>query len=212
MNELELTKNAITGNREAFCDLYEMYRVRLYRYAYYRLSDRDDAEDAVSSCILSAWEQIRKLREPEAFCAWIFRLLRGACSRIIKEQMDRKKTIPLDMAGGTGMSDSQDDGRTEVAVSSGIADGISASAAGAADMEGHLRGGEKAVDPETSAILMEALGLVDEQTREMVLLSAVGRLTSKDIGEMYEMPEGTVRSRLSRSFAAMRKLMEAGNE
>lgn len=171
MGELELVKASIEGDRDAFCDLYDIYRVRLYRYAYYRLRDRDDAEDAVSSCVLSAWEQISKLKEPGAFAAWIFRILRGSCSKVIKAQIDRKKQIPLDTVEKSEPS-----------------------------------------DPEMSAVLMEALGTLDDKSREMVLLSAVGGLTGKEIGEMYGMPQGTVRSRLSRSFAAMRKLMEAGNE
>ena len=197
MSELELTKAAISGSRDAFCDLYDMYRVRLYRYAYYRLRDENDAEDAVSSCVLSAWEQIGKLREPEAFAAWIFRILRGACGRVIKDQIDRKKIIPLNMTGNAESSEDEDAGKSYEASSSGP-DQTSDSA--------------DAPDPEKSAILMEALSTLDEENREMVLLSAVGGLTGKDIGEMYGMPQGTVRSRLSRSFAAMRKLMEAGNE
>ena len=168
MNESELVKASIDGDRDAFCDLYDLYRVRLYRYAYYRLSDKEDAEDAVSSCVLSAWEQIGRLRDPEAFPAWIFRIMRGSCVKLIKDQINRKKAVSVEP--GTSQ------------------------------------------DLEMSAILMEALDTLDEETREMVLLSAVGGLTSKEIGEMYEMPQGTVRSKLSRSYAAMRKLMEAGNE
>ena len=176
MNESELTVKAIAGSRDAFCDLYDLYRVRLYRYAYYKLSDRDDAEDAVSSCILSAWAEIGKLKDPEAFPAWIFRILRGACAGIIRTQIAGKKADSLD------------------------------------DLEGPSEVRSTAADPETSAILMDALSTLDEESREMVLLSAVGGLTGKDISEMYGMPQGTVRSRLSRSFAAMRKMMEAGNE
>ena len=190
MNELELIKASICGSRDAFCDLYDLYRVRLYRYAYYRLRDRDDAEDAVSSCVLSAWEQIGKLKEPEAFQAWIFRILRGSCAKIIKTQIDSRKIIPLDVTGSTG--DPDNDSNAAVAERSQENSG--------------------AQDPELSAILMEALNTLDEESREMVLLSTVGRLTSRDISEMYGMPQGTVRSRLSRSLAAMRKLMEAGNE
>ena len=196
MSELELTKAAISGSRDAFCDLYDMYRVRLYRYAYYRLRDENDAEDAVSSCVLSAWEQIGKLREPEAFAAWIFRILRGACGRVIKDQIDRKKIIPLDMTGSDEGSEDEDAGKPYEAASGPDQTGDSTDAP----------------DPEKSAVLMEALSTLDEENREMVLLSAVGGLTGKDIGEMYGMPQGTVRSRLSRSFAAMRKLMEAGDE
>lgn len=196
MSELELTKAAISGSRDAFCDLYDMYRVRLYRYAYYRLRDENDAEDAVSSCVLSAWEQIGKLREPEAFAAWIFRILRGACGRVIKDQIDRKKIIPLDMTGSDEGSEDEDAGKPYEAASG----------------PDQMSDSTDAPDPEKSAVLMEALSTLDEENREMVLLSAVGGLTGKDIGEMYGMPQGTVRSRLSRSFAAMRKLMEAGDE
>lgn len=196
MSELELTKAAISGSRDAFCDLYDMYRVRLYRYAYYRLRDENDAEDAVSSCVLSAWEQIGKLREPEAFAAWIFRILRGACGRVIKDQIDRKKIIPLDMTGSDEGSEDEDAGKPYEAASG----------------PDQTSDSTDAPDPEKSAVLMEALSTLDEENREMVLLSAVGGLTGKDIGEMYGMPQGTVRSRLSRSFAAMRKLMEAGDE
>ncbi|MBR2547290.1 MAG: sigma-70 family RNA polymerase sigma factor [Eubacterium sp.] len=196
MNELELTEKAIAGSRDAFCDLYDLYRVRLYRYAYYRLRDRDDAEDAVSSCVLSAWEQIRKLKEPGAFPAWIFRILKGSCAAVIKAQIERKKLISLDPDGKAELSTDGEESRE-----------FEVQTAASGDTEN-----EKAPDPETNAILMEALNTLDEESREMVLLSAVGGLTGRDIGEIYDMPQGTVRSRLSRSFAAMRKLMEAGNE
>ena len=209
MNESELTKSAIAGDSGAFCDLYDLYRVRLYRYAYYRLRDRDDAEDAVSSCVLSAWEQIGKLKDPEAFPAWIFRILRGSCAGIIKTQIDRKKIIPISM---TGSAESGQDGENHVGFEA-EAEGFDDDGAGrAAQAAGPSQVSSAAPDPEMSAILMEALNTLDEESREMVLLSAVGGLTGRDIGDMYGMPQGTVRSRLSRSFAAMRKLMEAGNE
>ncbi len=191
MNEIELTEKAISGSRDAFCDLYDLYRVRLYRYAYYRLHDADDAEDAVSSCILSAWAEISRLKEPGAFPAWIFRILKGACADIIKTQIAQKKIISLDPSE---RADKEQESDTEAACAS------------------QAEGSGSAPDPELSAILMEALGTLDEESREMVLLSVVGGLTGSDISGIYGMPQGTVRSRLSRSFAAMRKLMEAGNE
>lgn len=209
MNELELVKASIEGNRDAFCDLYDLYRIRLYRYAYYKLRDRDDAEDAVSSCVLSAWEQIGKLKDPKAFAAWIFRILRGSCSKFIKDQIERKKLIPLDTIGRVEPSDSGEIQEISdvQAAGPGMAEGESSE-----PLSGPSEVSSAVPDPELSAILMEALGTLDDESREMVLLSAVGGLTGRDIGEMYGMPQGTVRSRLSRSFAAMRKLMEAGNE
>ena len=58
--EIKLAEQARSGSKEAFCELYGMYKDRLYRYALYRLGDPDDAEDAVSECVLAAWQGIRQ--------------------------------------------------------------------------------------------------------------------------------------------------------
>ncbi len=207
MNELELVNKAISGDRDAFCDLYDLYRVRLYRYAYYRLRDRDDAEDAVSSCVLSAWQQIGKLKSPGAFAAWLFRIMRGSCAAAVKDQIARKGTVSLDTSDRT---DSDTDSAVQDMYVVSVSGSDKSASEGSADA-GPSGVSSAAPDPELSAILMEALNALDEESREMVLLSAVGGLTGKDIGDMYGMPQGTVRSRLSRSFAVMRKQLEAGN-
>ena len=67
-------------------------------------------------------------------------------------------------------------------------------------------------DPGMRLMLMEALNKLPEDSREMVLLSVIGGLKSSEIGEIFGMPQGTVRSRLSRSLAAMREELEAGHE
>ena len=57
MKESELVKKAQKGDSDAFCELYNLYKNRLYKYAYYRLSNANDAEDAVMDCVLSAYSQ-----------------------------------------------------------------------------------------------------------------------------------------------------------
>ena len=87
MDNTQLIERAIAGDKDAFCALYDLYKDKLYRYAYYRLGNREDAEDAVSECILSAWKQIGILRSSAAFQTWIFRILSRCCAR-----RDRKST------------------------------------------------------------------------------------------------------------------------
>ena len=58
MNEKELVSMAKNGDINAFCTLYGKYKNKLYSYAYYRLANREDAEDAVQNCVLTAFEQI----------------------------------------------------------------------------------------------------------------------------------------------------------
>ncbi|MBE6027786.1 MAG: RNA polymerase sigma factor [Clostridiales bacterium] len=79
-----LVKEAIAGSKEAFCSLYGQYKDKLYRYALYKLGDPDDAEDAVSECVLAAWKSIGSLRSAEAFGTWIFRILSNCCAAHIR--------------------------------------------------------------------------------------------------------------------------------
>lgn len=83
MNE-KLVNEAIFGSKEAFCTLYGQYKDKLYRYALYKLGDPDDAEDAVSECVLAAWKSIGSLRSAEAFGSWIFKILSNCCASHIK--------------------------------------------------------------------------------------------------------------------------------
>ena len=45
--ENELIKMAKSGDKDAFASLYTAYKDKLYRYAYFKLNDPDDAMDAV---------------------------------------------------------------------------------------------------------------------------------------------------------------------
>lgn len=92
MNE-KLVQEAIAGSREAFCRLYGEYKDRLYRYALYRLGNPADAEDAVSDCILAAWQRISSLRSAEAFSTWIFRILSNCCASRIKEMIGYRENL-----------------------------------------------------------------------------------------------------------------------
>ena len=86
MKENLLVKQAQKGDKKAFCELYSLYKDRLYKYAYYKLSNEADAEDAVMECVLSAFEQITQLKNRDAFCAWIFAILYAKISKLIDSQ------------------------------------------------------------------------------------------------------------------------------
>ena len=96
MSETELVLTAKSGDTAAFSKLYGFYKDKLFRYAYYKLGNVEDAEDAVQTCLLSAFEQIGKLKKADAFSAWIFKILNVCCARAIKEQMRRRHTDELE--------------------------------------------------------------------------------------------------------------------
>ena len=65
----------------AFKELYKTVYQDLYRFALCMMHHPQDAEDAVSEAVLSAYENIHKLRKEEAFRSWIFQILANVCRR-----------------------------------------------------------------------------------------------------------------------------------
>ena len=64
MDEKELVIRAKKGDIDAFCILYDNYIRKLFNYAYYKLGNSEDAEDVVQDCMLTAFEQLGKLKNP----------------------------------------------------------------------------------------------------------------------------------------------------
>lgn len=98
----KLVNEAIAGSKEAFCSLYGEYKDRLYRYALYRLGDPDEAEDAVSECVLAAWKSIGSLRSAGAFGSWIFRILAACCAARIRSAISTRENLGRVYDAGPG--------------------------------------------------------------------------------------------------------------
>lgn len=91
-----LVRRACGGEPEAFGELYEMYAKELYRYACYVLGSRQLAQDAVQDAVCAAFQQISSLRKPEAFKAWLFKILSNVCNKHIAEKSRQRNTVPID--------------------------------------------------------------------------------------------------------------------
>ncbi len=80
-----LVERARSGDLEAFTQLVEMAFPRLKGVAYLILRDADRAEDAVQEALVAAWQDLRALRDPDAWDAWLRRLLVRTCYRLAKK-------------------------------------------------------------------------------------------------------------------------------
>jgi RNA polymerase sigma-70 factor (ECF subfamily) len=70
----ELVKQARDGNRFAFDQLIDRYQGDIYRMIYYRIRARMDAEDLTQDVFIRAYRSISRLREPDRFRSWLFRI------------------------------------------------------------------------------------------------------------------------------------------
>ena len=168
MKQKTIIEQAVKGDPEAFCELYGLYKDRLFRYAFYRLEDTASAEDAVSECVLAAWKGIGSLRNPKAFSAWIFRILNAVCAKQIRVRITERN-----------------------------------------NMQELFKETHRIVPDSSRALeLSDALGKLTDEEREIVLLSIVAGLKSREIASMFGMTAGSVRSKLSRSLSKMKQYLE----
>jgi RNA polymerase sigma-70 factor (ECF subfamily) len=94
----ELVRRAIEGDHDAFSSLVDASVDRLYGVATLILRDPDRAQDAVQEALVSAWKDVRALRDPDAWDAWLHRITVWACYRVAKKERRRKmvelKVVP----------------------------------------------------------------------------------------------------------------------
>ena len=71
----ELVRRAQKGDVEAFGELYENFRVSIYRYMFYRTSDTQTADDLTSEVFLRMIRNLAGYQVQEAtFQAWLFQI------------------------------------------------------------------------------------------------------------------------------------------
>jgi RNA polymerase sigma-70 factor (ECF subfamily) len=85
----QIVEQAISGDHDAFSILARASIGRLYAVASLILRDGDRAQDAVQEALVSAWRDVRAIRDPDAWDAWLNRLTVRACYRAARNYRRR---------------------------------------------------------------------------------------------------------------------------
>jgi RNA polymerase sigma-70 factor (ECF subfamily) len=85
--ESALVLAAMEGQRMAFQQLMARYEEKVYRMIYFRTHDRLDAEDICQEVFIQAFKCLRRLKDPERFAGWLFRI----ASNRIKDHYRKKR-------------------------------------------------------------------------------------------------------------------------
>jgi RNA polymerase sigma-70 factor, ECF subfamily len=90
----ELLERIAAGDEGAFCQLYERYFPRVYRFASRRLSNRADTEEAVQEVFINVFSSLDSFRREGPFAAWVL----GVARRTVASRFKKKRhaTVPLD--------------------------------------------------------------------------------------------------------------------
>ena len=98
-----LVDRAKQGDGEAFDALARAAGDRCMAIAVRILRDVDLAEDAVQAALITAWRELRSLRDPEAFEPWLHRILTHACyaeARRRRRWSTAIRVLPIEATSG----------------------------------------------------------------------------------------------------------------
>lgn len=169
MDKVELAKH---GDNEAFTELIEENKLKMYKTAKAILKDEDDVCDAIQDALMSAYQNLKKLNNNDFFSTWLIRILINKCYDICNKN---KKRMAVDIDETTDeelkVYDTYDEG-------------------------------------DVSAILND----LDEDIRSVTVMYYYDDLSVKEISDIIGIPEGTVKSRLSRARTKLYDVLNKGGE
>lgn len=93
MSVEDKVKRAKKGNQDAFQELIEEHKYKLYRMAYFYVNQEADALDIVQETVYKAYKSIKKLKDASYFSTWITRILINTSMDFIKKN---KKVLPYE--------------------------------------------------------------------------------------------------------------------
>lgn len=174
------------GHTAAMEDLLLRYQDRLFNTILRIVGHPEDAADLVQETFVSAIQHLGSFQGNSTVYTWLYRI---AVNRSLTHRRAARyrKTSPLDGNRATSGDDQADGLRLQLSQSKEHDP--------AADAEMRM-------DHE---LLLGALGALEPEMRAIIVLRDIDECDYEQIGEILELPLGTVKSRLFRARAALRE-------
>lgn len=169
------------GHEEQFLAAFEEYSDALFRHAYLRVSDREQAIDLVHDTFTKAWSFIRNGHEIDAYRPFLYKILNNK----IVDTYRRRKESSLDaMMEGEGVDES-----AFAELSEDTTERIAAT-----------------IDGRQAVKLLETL---PDEFREVLVLRFIDGLGPKEISALTEETENVVSVRIHRGLKRLRDTINA---
>jgi RNA polymerase sigma-70 factor, ECF subfamily len=174
------------GETGAFDELVLRHQDRVHRLARRLLGDAESALDAAQETFVRAWRALPRFQGASRFSTWLTRIAINQCRNELRRRRTVKHTRPLSL-------DAPVPGTTTRRVDT--------VAGGEPDPWEQARGNE------VGRALSRALAEMPPEAREVLVLRDVEDLSYEDMAELLDVAVGTVRSRLHRARADLRRRM-----
>ncbi|MFC1553708.1 RNA polymerase sigma factor [candidate division KSB1 bacterium] len=179
-NEKLLIYRVRNGDRTAFREIVEHYKKSVYYYAVQFLHDHHDAEDVSQEVFLKMFRSLDKFREKSKISTWLYRITFNTC---IDKKRCKKSNVLL-------FQENNEIDETMVKYSND-----------------HINyNPEKFVEHNEMDMLIEkALEKITYKEKNIFILRFYSELSLRDIAEILNVSESTIKSLLYRAIRKLRK-------
>lgn len=173
--DADLLSAHVTGDPNAFADLFHRHRDRLWAVALRTLGDREEAADALQDALLSAHRAAGRFRGDSAVTTWLHRIVVNACLDRIRRRRAHP-TVPLPDGHR-----SPEPGR----------------------WTGGIEPAAPTPDHDTALVVRQALAELPAEQRAALILVDVQGYPVAEAARILGVAEGTVKSRCARARARL---------
>ncbi|WP_110112000.1 RNA polymerase sigma factor SigW [Bacillus sp. CGMCC 1.16541] len=172
-------KKVKKGDQNAFAEVVEYYKDKVYQLCYRMLGNREEAEDSAQETFIRAYVNIHSYDMNRKFSTWLYRIATNLCiDRIRKKKPDYYLDAEVPGTEGLNM--------------------YSKIAADQALPEDELE------SLELQELIQSEILKLPEKYRTVIVLKYVDELSLKEISDILDLPVGTVKTRIHRGREALR--------
>ncbi|MCK2020701.1 RNA polymerase sigma factor SigW [Peribacillus frigoritolerans] len=176
----ERINQVLKGDHNAFGEIVEIYKDKVFQICFRMLGNRQEAEDLAQEAFVRAYVNIRSFNITMKFSTWLYRIATNLCiDRLRKKKPDCY--LDAEVAGTEGLN-----------MYSQIA----------SDM---AKPEEEVESLELQETIQVEIMKLPEKYRSVIVLKYIEELSLKEISEILDLPVGTVKTRIHRGREALRK-------
>ncbi|HDQ03396.1 MAG TPA: sigma-70 family RNA polymerase sigma factor [Deltaproteobacteria bacterium] len=185
--DMEFVLTCQKGDSAAFEILVERHQKKMLNIAYRITGNYDEACDVTQEAFIAAYKSIKKFKGEARFSTWLYRIAINYSKNHLKRMA---KTAGREVAG----ADEPGQMKKE------------------AGFYQHFRNtanpGELVEQHEREAYVQKCIASLPEEYREVLVLRDIQGFSYEDICHVLKIPDGTVKSRLSRARSALKDCLK----
>ena len=189
LSDEQLVALTVKGDVSAFNEIVARWESRLYNFVYRYIGDAEEAKDITQESFVRAYSHLEGFRGQSKFSSWLYQIALNLCRSKLRRRRSRPMVSIDDREEDNPLFSLPDERATPA---------------------------EHTLERERAVAVREALAQLPEAQRTVIILKEYNGLKFREIAEILDTPESTVKSRLYHGLEdlaqALGHLQAGGNQ